>query len=318
MAELSQADRFLLEGIRRADADSWSHLVDRFRGRLFAFAQSRLRSSHDAEDVVQETFMTFLKGMNAFRGEAGLETYLFTLLRRRVADYFRARGRKLNVCLLHDVVRPEDEGDTAEPMARVPSPDPSASWYVRRREQDDVQREALAGAIRSLINGYKKSLNFRDLKIVEMLFYCQLANKEAAKVAHLGEKQIALIKHRCLKKVRENVSRLVRSRGMEPATGDAPAASEAMLSETWEALRLSCPKRSTVGAYLLETLEDPWRDYVDFHLHQLGCQFCLANLEDLKRQDAKPTGAALRDRILQSTIGFLHQSYLGTQNNGRS
>jgi RNA polymerase sigma factor (sigma-70 family) len=272
---------------------------------------------HDAEDTLQETFMTFLKGLPAFRGEAGLETYLFTLLRRRVADHFRARGRKLNVCLLHDVVRCEEGDDVAEPIAQVASPEPSASWYVRRSERDHLEQEALAEAIRGLVNGYKKSLNFRDLKIVEMLFYCQLGNKEAAEVSGVGEKQVALIKHRCLKKVRESVARILRPRGIEGSGGSGWGESEAMLTETWEALRVSCPKRSTIGAYLLETLDEPWRDYVDFHLHKLGCQFCLANLEDLKQRDRQPEASALRDRILQSTVGFLRQSYLGTQNKGR-
>jgi RNA polymerase sigma factor (sigma-70 family) len=317
MAELSQADRFLLEGIRRGDADAWYQLVDRYRGRLFAFAQSRLRSLPDAEDVVQETFMTFLKALPAFRGEAALETYLFTILRRRLADHFRRRGRRLSVCLLHDVVRPKGAEDAAEPIAQVPAPDPSASWYARRGEQEHHQRQALAEAIRGLLNGYKKALNFRDLKIVEMLFYCQLANKEVAKVSGVGEKHVALIKHRCLKKVRQHVTRHLRSRGVDAAFDEQAPHCEALLTQTWEALRLSCPKRSTIGAFVLGSLDELWQDYVDFHLHRLGCQFCLANLEDLKQQDTQPAASALRDRILESTVGFLRQSYRGPQNNGR-
>ena len=101
--QLSQAERFLLEGIRRGDSEAWSQFVDRYRGRLLAFATSRLRSSADAEDVLQDAFMAFLKGLGRFRGEAGLETYLFTILRRRIVDFFR--GKRRHVCLLHDIVR---------------------------------------------------------------------------------------------------------------------------------------------------------------------------------------------------------------------
>lgn len=315
MAELSEADRFLLRGIRQGDANAWRQLVDRYRGRLYAFARSRLGSGADAEDLLQETFMTFLKALGGFRGDAGLETYLFTILRRRLVDFYR--GRRRSVCLLHDVVRPAGDDESAEPMAQVPSPDPTASVYVRRTERDQLRRDALVEAIRSLINGYKKSLNFRDLKIVEMLFYCQLGNKEVARVARVGEKQVALIKHRCLKKVQEKVARGVKARGMDASAEDEPAHCEAMLTEIWETLRLSCPKRSTIGAHLLGTLDEAWQDYVEFHLLKLGCQFCLANLEDLKRADDEAAPSVLHERIMQSTVGFLRQSYLRTRNGDR-
>ncbi len=306
--QLSQAERFLLEGIRRGDSEAWSQLVDRYRGRLFAFARSRLRSAADAEDVLQDAFMTFLKGVANFRGEAGLETYLFTILRRRIVDFFR--GRRRHVCLLHDVVRPGDDGELPEALAQVPSPDPSASWYVRRGEREDVRQEILAEAIRSLINGYKKSLKFRDLKIVEMLFYCQIPNKEAAKIAGIDEKQIALVKHRCLRKIRQQVDRDLVRRGFGADKEDADETrSEAMLTWIWETLRLSCPKRSTIGAYHLGTLDADWRDYVHFHIEKLGCQFCRANLEDIKSADQARSASAMREKILQSTVGFLRQSY---------
>jgi len=305
--QLSQAERFLLEGIRRGDSEAWSQFVDRYRGRLLAFATSRLRSSADAEDVLQDAFMAFLKGLGQFRGEAGLETYLFTILRRRIVDFFR--GKRRHVCLLHDIVRPGEDGESSEAMSRVASPDPSASWYVRRDEREDIRQETLAGAIRELINGYKKSLKFRDLKIVEMLFYCQLANKEAAKIVGIDEKQIALIKHRCLRRVREKVNRDLDARGIGAEAENDDTRSEAMLTRIWETLRLSCPKRSTIGAYHLGTLDGDWQDYVHFHLEKLGCEFCQANLADIKSADQARSGPALREKILQSTVGFLHQSY---------
>ena len=169
----------------------------------------------------------------------------------------------------------------------------------------------LAEAIRELVNGYKKSLNFRDLKIVEMIFYCQIPNKKVAGVAGIDEKQVALIKHRCLKKVREQVDRDLARRGMTPDAESDDARGEAMLTHIWETHRLSCPKRSTIGAYHLGTLETDWQDYVGFHLDTLGCEYCRANLDDIKSADQARSGDALRAKILQSTVGFLRQSYRG-------
>ena len=311
MSQLNQADRFLLQAVRAGDADAWRQLVERFHGRLLAFAQSRLggAASADAEDLCQDTFVGFLKSLPGFREESALETFLFTILRRRIVDYFRARPRGAGgdhvarVCLLDDVVRRDGAGESGPAASRLPAPDPTASWYARRSEQDDLQRRALARAVRTVVDGLKRARNLRDLKAMELLFYCQLGNKAVAEAAGLSENQVALLKHRWLKRIRELIA---GDEGL--SRHGAGAVSDALLTEVWETLRPSCPKRNTIGAYLLGTLDEGWQDYLDFHLHTLGCRFCLANLDDLKRRTASADDSALRRRILASTIGFLRQS----------
>ena len=66
------------------------------------------------------------------------------------------------------------------------------------------------------------------------------------------------------------------------------------------------------------TLDAPWHGYVDFHLHKLGCRFCLANLHDLQEQTSQGASSALRDRILRSTIGFLLKSNPRAPCNGQA
>jgi hypothetical protein len=73
----------------------------------------------------------------------------------------------------------------------------------------------------------------------------------------------------------------------------------------WRDYRPSYPKRNTIGAFHLGTLEPEWKDYVDFHLHQLGCQFCLANLKDIEEQNKQKDSSKLCQRIMESTVGFL-------------
>jgi len=298
MSKLNQADRYLLDQIRQGSAEGWSQLVDRYQGRLLAFARHKLPQRADAEDLTQETFISFLKALPSFREEAALETYLFTILRRKIINTFR--GRKINACLLQDVLTRAHDEDSADTAQQIPAPDPTASWYARRDEDRQQQKAVLAAALREIIDRYKKSLNFRDLTTVEMLFYCQLRNKDIAEIAGINEKHIALIKHRCLNRIREHIAAQgIRFEG-DPA--------DALLSDLWQEQRLSCLKRSTLGAYLLGTLEPPWHDYVAFHLDRLGCRFCQANLEDLKVKTADAGQRDLRHRIMESTVGFLSKA----------
>ena len=303
MSELTQAERVLLAGIREGDADAWRQLIDRYSGRLLAFAQSRLGDAAEAEDLLQETFMSFLTVLGDFRERSSIETYLFTILRRRIIDW--RRSRRSNICLLADLHHTIGGDDGGEPFGGVSSPDPTASTYARRDERRDMQRKAMASAIKALADDCSNAGDFRDLMIAEMLFYCGLGNSEAAVIAELEENRIAVIKHRIIKKARSRISADFATDAIEAASESSDRHAYSILTDAWRTHRPSCPKRSTIGAYLLGTLEQPWRKYVDFHLHKLGCSFCLANMTDINRQSADEPTSPLRQRLMQSTVGFL-------------
>lgn len=295
--ELSAGDACLLEEIRQGSAAGWAQLVERYQGRLVAYARSKLRQRSDAEDLVQDTFVSFLRNLGSFRGQASIETFLFTILRRRVLDTYR--GPRANLCLLQDTLQATGDSDAVSSID-IAGSDPTASWYARRNETHDRQGAALAAALTELINDYKTAGSFRDLQIIEMLFYCQLRNKDIAAQTGVSENHIAVIKHRAIHQIAERVAQeLSATEQWEPP--------DALLTEIWQEQRLSCPKRSTVGAYLLGTLEPDWWDYVAFHLDKLGCRFCRANLDDLKQQTADEGRRAMRDKIMQSTVGFLRK-----------
>src|SRR5829696_3789954 len=155
MAESTEADRYLLKQIAAGDEAGWSQLVARYHGRLLAFARKQLRRPADAEDLVQEAFVAFLTHRTRFDPSRSIETFLFTTLRRRIIDTYRGRASKL--CLLGDAgVAEETAGGHPE------TNEPTASWYVRKDEQADRQRAALAAAMEALLKRYKQAERLRD------------------------------------------------------------------------------------------------------------------------------------------------------------
>src|SRR3954454_2158672 len=166
MAELSSGDKYLLDQVRRGDGEGWAALVERYQGRLLAFARGRLKQSADAEDIVQDTFFHFLKGLPNFREDASVETYLFTILRRKLVDHFR--GKHMRLCSLQDVLdsgggggaaRGDSGGDSSgrDAASRLAGPDMTAIWYVGRDEQAGLDRTALSAALRALLDRLKES-----------------------------------------------------------------------------------------------------------------------------------------------------------------
>jgi hypothetical protein len=79
------------------------------------------------------------------------------------------------------------------------------------------------------------------------------------------------------------------------------------LGEIWRAGRLSCPSREQLGSYLLGALPQDAADYVCFHVEQIGCRYCRANLGDLQAQQTEKQHVAekRRRKYYQSSAGYL-------------
>ncbi len=82
---------------------------------------------------------------------------------------------------------------------------------------------------------------------------------------------------------------------------------EHSIGAIWRRERLSCPTREQLGSYLLQVLDPGLQDYIEFHLHTIGCPFCLANLADLQsmQKEAAPKAEARRRRFFDSSAGYL-------------
>ncbi len=79
----------------------------------------------------------------------------------------------------------------------------------------------------------------------------------------------------------------------------------------WRRNRLSCPSRDELGQYLLGVLDQPVADYIEFHLQQVGCRYCAANLDDLRGTQqaasavAKDSTSVRRQRYFETSAGHL-------------
>jgi RNA polymerase sigma factor (sigma-70 family) len=287
-----------LEAVRKGDAAAWGRLVEEYQGRLLRFAMTRVPQRADAEDIVQETFTSFVKVVKTVQIETSIETYLFSILRNEIANRFRSRWAR-TVCLIQDVYRPGKKDGPTDSFAWVPSADPSVTWCVSHDEQSQLLRQALTAILRRMIKSYQDGLRFRDLKTADLIFYCQLPNTEVARLLGIDDGLVRVIKHRYLKDIRRQVAE------NDSLKDISVTYSESLITEIWESQRLSCPKRSTLGEFLLETLPPEWFDYVDFHLTTMGCHFCRASYKDLREQQTSDLHAQLQQRIVSSTVGFL-------------
>lgn len=88
-------------------AENW---VDRFGDALYRYACAKTRDNATAEDLVQETFLAAISGKKQFRNEATVSTWLFAILKRKIADHYRRVKRSKEASDLteediHDLLR---------------------------------------------------------------------------------------------------------------------------------------------------------------------------------------------------------------------
>jgi RNA polymerase sigma-70 factor (ECF subfamily) len=64
---------------------------------LLRFAKMQLRNDSVAEDVVSETFLAILEKPDNFEGRSSLRTYATGILKFKIVDVIRARGREVHI-----------------------------------------------------------------------------------------------------------------------------------------------------------------------------------------------------------------------------
>ena len=86
-----------------------SELTDLHRP-LLRFAQSQLRNESLAEDVVSETFLAILEKPDSFEGRSTLRTYATGILKHKIIDLLRRKGREQPIAPLEDQSVDDDAG----------------------------------------------------------------------------------------------------------------------------------------------------------------------------------------------------------------
>ncbi len=295
LMESQNADQFLVEQIRSGDQSAWRQLIERYQGRLTAFARMRTASWADAEDLVQETFVGFVQSLRHYDNRRTLETYLFTILRYKLCDQLRAR----KIVPLNPPADAEDWWDRI-----VPGSTETPSGIAADAEARHAFESTLANLLRRLIHDLRDRNAFDDLQVIELIFFKGMRNLDVGNFLDLDQKAVAGIKFRAIQRLQKYLTEHPEPRDSSRAQLLADAEADTTVANVWREHRLTCLKRSTLGSYLLEVLEDPWRGYTQFHLDVVACPMCLANLDDLQVEESQDRGRST-ESIFASSVGFL-------------
>ena len=159
------SDDKLVEGIQAENPLAFEELVNRYSMRVFTLANRVTKHKEDAEDVMQEVFVSVMRKITLFRGQSSFSSWIYRVT--------------LNCALMRLRKRRQDKSISMEDMMsqvlavpnRVNTFNSEGESFRRRSEL----REALTAAIEELPKDYRPVFILRDvdgfssLEVSEML-----------------------------------------------------------------------------------------------------------------------------------------------------
>src|SRR4051812_33579452 len=75
-----QTDHELVQALRRGDEQAFAALIERYGPSMLRIARTHVASREAAEDVVQDTWLAVLDGIDRFEERSSVRTWIFRIL----------------------------------------------------------------------------------------------------------------------------------------------------------------------------------------------------------------------------------------------
>jgi RNA polymerase sigma-70 factor (ECF subfamily) len=90
----SLADTVLVSRTRTGDVEAFAHLLGRHEQTLFRLARRYVHDEHDAQEVMQDVFMTTWRKLSGFEDRAQVGSWLYRVTVNASLMHLRARNRR--------------------------------------------------------------------------------------------------------------------------------------------------------------------------------------------------------------------------------
>ena len=190
----------LVEALRRREEAAFVKLVESYGTALLRLAQTFVRTRAVAEEVVQETWVGVLKGIDRFEGRSSLRTWIFRILTNQAKTRAVREGRSAP---FSDLESETEEGPLLDPSRFVHAGEPwGGHWRSfpgqwgepEERLLASEARRVIASAIEALPPGQRAVVTLRDIE--------GLSSEETCNALEISETNQRVLLHRARTKVR--------------------------------------------------------------------------------------------------------------------
>jgi RNA polymerase sigma-70 factor (ECF subfamily) len=194
-------DAALVAALRRGDEAAFADVVERFHPMLRRVARGYVRTDEAVADVVQETWIGVLRGLDRFEGRSSLRTWVVSILVNVARTFAVKEARTVPFASLGGA---DGDGPTFEPD-RFQGPDgeypghwttPPTPWT------DDPEAAALAVETRQLVTDAVATLPESQRTVITLRDVEGWTGAEVCAALGLSEGNQRVLLHRARSKVR--------------------------------------------------------------------------------------------------------------------
>ena len=162
---------------------------------LFNYALSRVRDAQIAEDLVQETLLSAIRGIDSFQHQSAPATWLVGILRHKLVDYYRVKTRERSLGTKHP------EAGRFEPFSE------SGNWSETVKPWGDPSAAVTEEEFQQVMRGCMDELPELSRQAFEFRVLDDLESQETCRLLGISAKNLAARMYRARLAMRECLSR---------------------------------------------------------------------------------------------------------------
>jgi RNA polymerase sigma-70 factor, ECF subfamily len=187
-------DTELVSHLQGGDISVFEEIVRRYERKVFSLARSLTHNESDAQDALQETFLSVFRKIRSFRSQAGLSTWIYRIAVNAALMTVRKRRRHDAASVPFDDYMPKFD-DSGHRVTVVPDWPTRADDLLMQKELAAFLRQS----IRALDPEYRTVFVLRDQE--------GLSNEEVAEILKLSVPAVKSRLHRARLFLRERIKR---------------------------------------------------------------------------------------------------------------
>jgi RNA polymerase sigma-70 factor, ECF subfamily len=195
-------DHALVERLRAGDEEAFMDLVVRWSPSMLRVARMYVPSQAVAEDVVQETWLGVLQGIDRFEGRSSLRTWVFSILVNRARTRGERERRTIPFAALAGT-ESEGEFEAVDPARFVREGDAIGAWAAPPVRWWEEPERALgsAEAVERIEAEIEKLPEMQRL-VITMRDVLGLSSEDVRSALEISETNQRVLLHRARSKVR--------------------------------------------------------------------------------------------------------------------
>jgi len=212
-ASAATDERELISRLRRKDETAFTSLIAAHHGSLLRVARLYVNCSEVAQEVVQDTWLGVIKGIDGFEGRSSLKTWIFQILINRARSRGEREGRSIPFSAYFDAQTAPAEPAVDPSQFNENDPEWPGGWVTQPRNWGATPEQVLLSSeLRAYTQAAIDALPPSQREVITLRDVQGWTSEEVCNVLGVSETNQRVVLHRARSKVRQALDQYFEAR----------------------------------------------------------------------------------------------------------